>query len=132
MLSSSAGSVSGKNRRICRFSLSIGVACVNIAAMSKPWKISVGTRLDESLVERIDAVADKLGLTRSQVIDSCCRNQIEEAEQHASALDHPLARQAMQALLRASVDTGEKGDMVRAMLEKLEGDSLFTKGEPSA
>jgi metal-responsive CopG/Arc/MetJ family transcriptional regulator len=53
-------------------------------------KTLVNFRLDQDLIDRVDAVAERLEESRTDVVDRCIRLGLEEAEGFADSLEDPV------------------------------------------
>jgi metal-responsive CopG/Arc/MetJ family transcriptional regulator len=72
--------------------------------------IPVGVRLEQALVERLDAIAEETGVSRTEVIERCIRLGLKQEEEFVEL--GPVAMELMNVLL---------SDPVRKPLEKLLG-----------
>ncbi len=72
-------------------------------------------RVDADLVAKIDALADKLGLTRSECVEAVLRMGVEGGERFASALTSPVIRQIFKLVMSIDGEGQETVDKFERM-----------------
>jgi predicted transcriptional regulator len=60
-------------------------------------KVLISMRVDEDLLKLIDSVAEKEGVTRTDVMEFALRNGVKSEQEFVEALEKPLQRMLLQA-----------------------------------
>ena len=71
--------------------------------MAKEAKEFVGFRLPGDLLNRVDAVAEDQGISRTEVLVRCIRLGIEDEERTNASMKNPLLAPLMDFILQPSV-----------------------------
>ena len=61
----------------------------------------VALRLEREMIDRIDAVAQKMGETRTEVLDRMIESKIEEFEESVESFKNPLVREVVGEVLKS-------------------------------
>ncbi|MHB1156891.1 MAG: ribbon-helix-helix protein, CopG family [Phycisphaerales bacterium] len=71
-------------------------------------KETVAFRLEPELIERMDRLAERLKMTRTDVMERCIQAGLKEGEDHLSKLENPLIRAALEAVLSIDPSTSKE------------------------
>ena len=64
---------------------------------------NVTMRLDADLMKRVDEIAERLGETRTHVVERAIKLGLPETERFLKALEHPVAGRALELLMQPGV-----------------------------
>lgn len=82
----------------CECDLNRGAIRYTLCNMAKEI---VALRLEREMIDRIDAVAQKMGETRTEVLDRMIESKIEEFEESVESFKNPLVREVVGEVLKS-------------------------------
>ncbi|MEM1213389.1 MAG: hypothetical protein AAGI68_13965 [Planctomycetota bacterium] len=98
-------------------------------------KVSITVRLEQELIDEVDAFASMTGMTRTDVVEKSLVAGLKEGKAFAKKLEHPVMRGVLEAVLAlnpsVSVEDKEQLRRIKDNIKKSAGEEKRRKGGDS-
>ena len=102
-----------------------------MAVPDKETKVPLPIRVPESYIDRLDSLAEKMDLERSEVARRCLRNGIDDLEKIIAVGSNPVVSKLAEFLSLLDTDPEEKAEL-RRLLTALSEHKRKTKSKPKS
>ena len=95
-------------------------------------KTTVQSKVDPQLLERLDALAERIGWTRSETIEHCIAHGVKEGERFADRLSTPVLGHFMKMVAAMDMDDPDELKRFDAMWDSVRQEKAKTRGQQTA
>lgn len=80
-------------------------------------KTTITAKVDAAIVDRLDKLAERLGITRSECIENCLGFGLDGGERFAARLEMPIMKQLMRFVMNLEEDDQEAIERFNKMVK---------------